>query len=85
MLYKNYDLPDVQPQRAWRAIQEQREAADPGILHRELQSIDPQEAARHHPHSVRYIIRALEIYHVSGRTKTEHAHPQPVERPLLML
>jgi len=33
--------------------------------------IDPEEADKHHPNSIRYIIRALEIYHQTGKTKTE--------------
>jgi tRNA A37 N6-isopentenylltransferase MiaA len=41
---------------------EQEEAAEQGILRKRLMKIDPTEAQKHHPHSTRYIIRALEIF-----------------------
>jgi len=51
MLYKNF----------WLEIE--KEIANPGFLHRELSRIDPEEAQKLHPHSLRYLIRALEIYY----------------------
>jgi tRNA dimethylallyltransferase len=47
--------------------------------------IDPEEAQKHHPHSTRYLIRALEIYHTTGSNKTETFQQQPVKHPLLLL
>ncbi len=41
-------------------------------LHRELQRVDPEAAAATHPNNVKRVVRALEIYRVSGMTKTEH-------------
>ncbi len=50
----------------------QREEEDgAGTLHADLQQIDPQAAERIHPRNVVRIVRALEVYHVSGRTLTE--------------
>jgi tRNA dimethylallyltransferase len=40
-------------------------------LHEQLKAIDPESAARIHPHNVRRVIRALEIYHCTGKTMTE--------------
>jgi tRNA dimethylallyltransferase len=40
-------------------------------LHENLARIDPEAARRIHPNDARRIIRALEIYHATGRTKTE--------------
>ncbi len=40
-------------------------------LHRELQAVDPDSAAAIHPNNVKRVARALEIYRVSGLTKTE--------------
>jgi tRNA dimethylallyltransferase len=40
---------------------------DKGFLHRRLARIDPETAARLHPHDQVKIIRALEVHHVSGR------------------
>jgi tRNA dimethylallyltransferase len=38
----------------------------PGTLHRRLREIDPAAAARIHPHNVRRVIRALEVWTVTG-------------------
>ena len=40
-------------------------------LHKELQKIDPQSAAEIHPNNVKRVIRAIEIYRTSGKTKSE--------------
>ena len=40
-------------------------------LHRQLSEIDPEEAGQIHPQNSVRIIRALEIYHITGKTKTE--------------
>lgn len=39
-------------------------------LHKELQSIDPEQAKDIHPNNKRRLIRALEIYYTTGKTKT---------------
>lgn len=46
-----------------------REAAETGsaILHRRLETIDPDAAAAIHPHDLSRIVRALEVAAVSGR------------------
>jgi len=44
---------------------EKREGA--GTLHRELERVDPTAASRLHPHDQRRVIRALEVYHLSGK------------------
>lgn len=40
-------------------------------LHKKLAKIDPDAAGAIHPNDTRRIIRALEIYHLTGRTMTE--------------
>ncbi len=40
-------------------------------LHARLAAVDPTSAAAIHPHNVRRVVRALEIYEASGVTKTE--------------
>jgi len=47
--------------------------------------IDPEEAQKMHPNSIRYLIRALEIFYTTGKTKTEGFFQQPVEQPLFLL
>lgn len=50
-----------------------REAASCGaeVLHARLAGIDPDSAAAIHPNNLRRVIRALEIYLTTGKTKTE--------------
>ena len=40
-------------------------------LHQKLREIDPKSADEIHPNNVKRVIRALEIYKTSGRTKSE--------------
>lgn len=40
-------------------------------LHRELAEIDPDAAAAIHPNNLRRVVRAIEIYRLSGKTKSE--------------
>jgi tRNA dimethylallyltransferase len=42
------------------------------VLHAELQRVDPESAARIHPNDPQRLIRALEVYHVSGQSMTQH-------------
>ncbi len=42
-------------------------------LHAMLEAVDPDSAARLHPNDVRRVVRALEIYRLTGRTQTEQA------------
>ena len=57
----------------WRQILQDREAKE-GIaaLYRELEQVDPQRAARLHLADEKRIIRALEVWHETGETITEH-------------
>ena len=57
----------------WRQALQER-AAKEGIaaLYRELEQVDPQRAARLHLADEKRIIRALEVWHETGETITEH-------------
>lgn len=85
MLYKNFAMPDIAPQEDRRESMYQREAEKPWFLYQELLRIDPEEAQKHHPNSLRYLVRALEIYQFTGKTKTELSVEQPIDRPILMI
>lgn len=50
-----------------RARLDAAEAAEPGTLHRRLGDVDPAAAARLHPHDRVRLIRALEVYELTGR------------------
>ena len=43
----------------------------PNYIHRMLMEVDPAEAANIHPHNFIKVIRALEIHHITGRTKSD--------------
>jgi tRNA dimethylallyltransferase len=57
-------------------------------LHQELALVDPESAARLHPHDQVKIIRALEVYRLSGRPLSEshrrHAFAEASFSPLLI-
>jgi len=84
-LYKNFSMPESAPNREIRDRLEAEEKVEPGILWKKLNDIDPEEAAKHHPNSVRYIIRALEIFETTGKTKTEWFFQKDVEQPILLM
>ena len=84
-IYKNYSLPDAKPDFEFRKKLYELEESQPGILHKKLQEIDPKEASKLHPNSLRYIVRALEIYEKTGKPKSEVCYEQPVPFPILMI
>lgn len=48
-------------------------------LHQKLEAIDAETAQRLHPNDVRRVIRALEVYHCTGRTMSQQlAHQERV-------
>ncbi|RLQ91655.1 tRNA (adenosine(37)-N6)-dimethylallyltransferase MiaA [Falsibacillus albus] len=49
------------------------------VLHNELKGIDPTSADNIHPNNVRRVIRALEIYHTTGKTMSEYQSRQKAE------
>ena len=48
-------------------------------LHRQLAEVDPESAARIHPNDPQRLIRALEVYRVSGESMTAHRQRQFAE------
>ncbi|WP_068775586.1 tRNA (adenosine(37)-N6)-dimethylallyltransferase MiaA [Paenibacillus sp. FJAT-26967] len=50
-------------------------------LHRKLQEVDPGSAAKLHPNDRRRVIRALEVYHLTGEPLSVHAASQKKESP----
>lgn len=84
-LYKNFSIPEVEPDYKLRKFYEKEEEKDPWILYKKLLEFDPKEAQKLHPNSIRHIIRALEIYKKTWNLKSQIAIENPVEQPLLML
>jgi len=52
-------------------LREELMKEDPDLLWEELCSVDPEAAASMHKNNVKRVIRALEIYRGTGKTKTE--------------
>ena len=50
-------------------------------LWRELESIDPEAAARLHPNDKKRVIRALEVFQLTGKTITAHNRETQVAAP----
>jgi tRNA dimethylallyltransferase len=48
-------------------------------IHDLLMQIDPESAERIHPNNVRRVIRALEVYHCTGKTASEYQQGQEHE------
>jgi len=65
---------------ALRAELEARAQAEGwAVLHAELRAVDPESAARIHPNDPQRLIRALEVYHLSGQSMTVHRQRQATE------
>lgn len=58
-------------------------AADQGkeFVHQKLQHIDPESAKKLHPNDFRRVVRALEIFHLTGTTQSELNRRQKKESP----
>ena len=84
-IYKNFQMPEIWPDFEFREKMFTLEGEKPGYLHEELKKIDPDEAKKIHPKSTRYLVRALEIFHSSGKTKTESFLEKEVDQPILMM
>lgn len=74
------DMPSADP--ALRAELEARAATEGwAVLHAELAALDPESAARIHPNDPQRLIRALEVYRLSGLTMTDLRRRQLAQNP----
>lgn len=65
------EIPDVDPAiRRW--LNERLQSEGPEALYTELQRVDPQAAARLDSTKTQRVIRALEVYHGTGRPLTSY-------------
>jgi len=67
-------LADMPPADAQVRADLEAEMAAFGLaeLHRQLAEVDPESAARIHPNDPQRLVRALEVYRVSGQSMTAH-------------
>ena len=84
-IYKNFQMPECPPNYEYREELQKMEDKEPWYVYNLLKKIDIEEANKLHQNATRYIIRALEIFHETWKTKTELFLHQPVSYPLLML
>ncbi|MBV9579140.1 MAG: tRNA (adenosine(37)-N6)-dimethylallyltransferase MiaA [Chloroflexi bacterium] len=71
-------IPDVPPDAQLRLSLEERARAEGWqVLQAELARVDPVSAARIDPRNVRRVIRALEVFHATGRPFSAWQQPDP--------
>jgi tRNA dimethylallyltransferase len=67
-LLEGWKVPRLAPQPELRRSLEERAAREGAdALHQELERVDPKAAGAIDPRNVRRVIRALEVYHATGR------------------
>lgn len=59
------------------------EADGPARLHSQLSQADPEAAAEIHPNNVKRVIRALELYQLTGKTRAERNAVSRDQNPVL--
>ena len=73
----DYQFSDVPGDEAFRLeLEERAKQIGNEALYKELQAVDPESAAQIHPNNVRRVIRALEIFHLTGKTMQDFQRKQ---------
>ncbi|MCM3738968.1 tRNA (adenosine(37)-N6)-dimethylallyltransferase MiaA [Oceanobacillus luteolus] len=82
----DYNFPSI-PRDDNRTEELMREAREAGIerIYNRLAEVDPEQAEKIHPNNHRRVIRALEIYETTGKTKTTWEKEQKLESPYNVL
>jgi tRNA dimethylallyltransferase len=76
----DYQFTDAPGDAEYRfSLEEQAKEKGIAPLYEQLQSIDPQAAKNIHPNNMRRVIRALEVFHVTGKTMTGYQERQSDE------
>jgi tRNA dimethylallyltransferase len=79
------EVPAADPE-VRRRLQVREESGGPGTLHRALRAIDPAAAGQIHPHNIKRLVRALEIYTLTGRRMSDlHADHRFADEPFRTL
>ncbi len=73
----NYEFSEAESDEAFRSEMHHRaEQEGNDALHQELAAVDPVTAAKLHPNDVRRVIRALEVYKLTGQTMSDQLSRQ---------
>ena len=86
LLYGIFPGPGEDPALRSALYREAQELGSEG-LHRRLQEVDPEAASKIHPHDLFRIVRALEVYLLTGRPISEHQknYRRPQLQPLVYM
>lgn len=78
----DYNFPDIKRDEE-RTEQLEKQVQEEGIekIYKRLQQVDPKQAEKIHPNNHRRVIRALEIYETTGKSKSEWEMEQTFESP----
>lgn len=79
---EGWGIPRVEPDTQLRAELEAQGAA---ALFAQLTAVDPEAAGKIGPRNLRRVIRALEVYHKTGRPISEHQRKQPPPYRILQI
>lgn len=83
---EGWSIPRVPPQHDLRRrLRQEAEEKGCRLLHTRLAEIDPTAAARIDPRNVRRVVRALEVYEVTGRPISELQGKRPPPYRILQL
>jgi len=74
------DAPGKDPEVRARLL-ERASSEGPAALHARLAEVDPAAAHRIHSNDLRRVVRALEVYEVTGRPMTHWHQKQEISRP----
>ncbi|SFL12336.1 tRNA (adenosine(37)-N6)-dimethylallyltransferase MiaA [Halanaerobium salsuginis] len=75
-------LPEIKPQLALRErLENLADQSGTEAVHDILTEYDPQTAAKLHPNDLRRVIRAIEIYKATGKTKSFYKEQQQARPP----
>ncbi|MCF8008634.1 MAG: tRNA (adenosine(37)-N6)-dimethylallyltransferase MiaA [Halanaerobiales bacterium] len=79
---EGFTLPEMKPDKDLRK-KLRKEAKDEGnqYIHNKLKEIDPKLAEKLHPNDIRRVIRGIEVYKLTGHTKTYYKEKQKNSPP----
>ncbi|MBX9972499.1 tRNA (adenosine(37)-N6)-dimethylallyltransferase MiaA [Cytobacillus firmus] len=76
----DYQFSDAPSDEEFRkTLEERAEREGNDALFKELLAIDPESAEKIHPNNIRRVVRALEIYHCTGKTMSQYQENQDPE------
>lgn len=83
---EGWSIPEVPPDEALRELLEQEaQTAGVEVFHKRLMAVDPEAAARIHPNNVRRVIRALEVFMITGERISDLQRKKPPPYEILEL